>query len=125
MTDSQDASKFVELVDDVQSIILMKEEEDEESHLFSYDWLDNTTQKYYDENRFIVVSIFTTALLPLIQTALLSSFDPLNQDHLLNYQQVLSAARQIWDPDVLLEKLIKPVTARILSAVRSILCVYL
>ena len=106
------------MVDDVQSIILMKEEEENaESHLFNYDWLDTSTQKYYDENRFLVVSIFTASLLPRIQAALSSSFDALNQDHLLNFQQVLSAARQIWDADVLLEKMIKPVTARILSAV--------
>ena len=111
----------MELVDDVQSMILMKEdEEDEESHLFNYDWLDSTTQKYYDENRFLVVSIFTATLLPRIHSALLTSFDALNQDHLFNYQQVLSAARQIWDADVLLEKLIKPVISRILAAVRSL-----
>lgn len=108
----------MELVDDVQSIILMKEEEENaESHLFNYDWLDTSTQKYYDENRFLVVSIFTASLLPRIQTVLSSSFDALNQDHLLNFQQILSAARQIWDADVLLEKMIKPVTARILSSV--------
>lgn len=96
---------------------MKEEEENVESHLFNYDWLDTSTQKYYDENRFLVVSIFTASLLPRIQTVLSSSFDALNQDHLLNFQQILSAARQIWDADVLLEKMIKPVTARILSSV--------
>ena len=95
----------------------MREDEDEESRLFSYDWLDNSTQKYYDENHFIVVSIFTETLLQRIYDRLITSFNVLDQVQLVNYQQLLSAARVIWDAPTLLESFIKPVIKRLLQSV--------
>ena len=106
----QNADSFVELVQHTKDVILIDEEEDEESHLFDTDWFEKTSSsKHNDENRFLVTTIFTNTLLKPIRDHLTRSFHIFDTTHFENYAKLLNESRDIWDKAVLFDYLTKPV----------------
>ena len=102
----------------VQDVILLEEDEDEESRLFSYDWLENPSKKHNDENRFVVVHSFTVTLLPIISRSLNERFNIFDETHFANFKDLLATSRLVWDNNVVIEKITKPVLHRIRNSVR-------
>lgn len=102
----------------VQDVILLEEDEDEESRLFSYDWLENPSKKHNDENRFVVVHSFTATLLPIISRSLNERFNIFDETHFANFKDFLATSRLVWDNNVVIEKITKPVLHRIRNSVR-------
>ena len=102
----------------VQDVILLEEDEDEESRLFSYDWLESPSKKHNDENRFVVVHSFTTTVLPIISRSLNERFNIFEETHFANFKDFLATSRLVWDNNVVIEKITKPVLHRIRNSVR-------
>lgn len=96
---------------------MLIEEEEEESRLFTYDWMENPSKKHEDENRFIVVSVFNNTLLQPIRQALLSNLNLFDETHFENYLILLRMARVIWEDVNVVEHITKPVISRLKSTV--------
>ena len=111
-----EAKKFEELAYHVKDIMLI-EEDTEESRLFTYDWMENPSKKHESENRFLVVSVFTNTLLPIIRDALTKHLNVFDDNHFENYLILLKVARFIWDDTVVLNSITRPVLIKLKSMV--------
>ena len=113
------------MVQHTKDVILIDEEEDEESHLFDTDWFEKTSSsKHNDENRFLVTTIFTNTLLKPIRDHLTRSFHIFDATHFDNYAKLLNASRDIWDKAVLFDYLTKPVVQLLKRHVGHDSCVH-
>lgn len=97
--------------------MLLEEEEEDESHLFSYDWIENPSKKHEDENRFLVVTVFTNTLLKSISQAFSSSLNIFDSVHFENYLILLKTGRFIWNDQIIFTHFTKPVIAKLKSTV--------
>lgn len=97
--------------------IMLIEEDTEESRLFTYDWMENPSKKHESETRFIVVSVFSNTLLPLIRDALTNHFNVFDDTHFENYLTILKVARFIWDETVILNSITKVVLTKLKTTV--------
>ena len=104
-------------MDHVQDVLWLEEDEDEESRLFSYDWADAPPTSHNDESHFVVVSAFTATVLPMLARAVKESFNPFDESHLANFKELLATSRRLWDANVIMEKLTKPVLQKLKVAV--------
>ena len=102
----------------VEEDMLLEEDEDEESRLFSYDWLESPSKKHNDENRFVVVHSFTATLLPIISRSLNERFNIFEEPPFANIQDHMATRRLVWDNNLVIEKITKPVLHRIRNSVR-------
>lgn len=93
--------------------VMLIEDDDDESRLFTYDWFENPSKKHEDENRFIVVSIFSNTLLTPISDALANLFNLFDETHFDNYLTLLRMGKLIWNDSVVLNKLTKPVISKL------------
>ena len=97
--------------------MLLEEDEDDESHLFSYDWIENPSKKHEDENRFFVVSVFSNTLLKPISTALSTSLNLFDSTHFENYLLLLKTGHFLWNEKVLFTHFTKPVISKLKATV--------
>lgn len=119
----QEADSFVELVQHVKDVILVEEEE-EESHLFDYNWLEKSPKKKNDESRFLVTVIFTNTLLKPIREKLDRSFNLFSTTHFTNYAKLLNASRDIWENATIFDNITTPIVQKLKRCVRIIVFVH-
>ena len=96
---------------------MLIEEDTEESRLFTYDWMESPSKKHESENRFLVVAVFTNTLLPIIRDALTNHLNVFDDVHFENYLVLLKVARFMWDDNVVLNSITRPVLTKLKSIV--------
>lgn len=93
--------------------VILVEEEEEESHLFDYNWLELPSKKKNDESRYLVTTIFTNTMLKSIREKLDRLFNVFSTVHFTNYAKLLNASRDIWDHSTIFDYITTPIVHKL------------
>ena len=96
---------------------MLIEEEIEESKLFTFDWMENPSKKYENENRFMVVSVVTNTLLPIIEQSINNDLNLFLKTHFENFVTLFKVSNYLWKPETVRRSLSNPILFKLQRSV--------